>query len=109
MAVVFEWDETKNRTNAAKHGISFETAKLAFDDPYLVSFPERNVEGEERWQSLGSADGIVILTIAHTVRDKEADEVIRIISARKASPLERRRYANQETKKGTGSTRGHAR
>ena len=94
MAVVFEWDETKNRTNAAKHGISFGTAKLAFDDPYLVSFPERDVEGEERWQSPGSADGIVILTIAHTVHDRDGNEVIRIISARKASPSERRSYAN---------------
>ena len=69
VALIFEWDETKKRTNAIKHGISFETAKLVFDDPYLVSFPERNVEGEERWQSIGSADGIVMLTIAHTVRD----------------------------------------
>jgi uncharacterized DUF497 family protein len=94
VAVLFEWDETKNRTNAVKHGISFETAKLAFDDPYLVSFPERNVEGEVRWQSLGSADGIAILMIAHTVRDQDGNDVIRIISARKASPSERRRYAN---------------
>ena len=94
MAVRFEWDETKNRANIVKHGISFETAKLVFDDPHVVSFPERNVEGEERWQSLGSADGIVILTVAHTVHDSDDDEVVRIISARKASPSERRRYAN---------------
>ena len=45
MAVRFEWDETKNRANVVKHGISFETAKLVFDDPHVVSFPERNVEG----------------------------------------------------------------
>ena len=100
MAVHFEWDESKNRSNIVKHGISFETAKLGFDDPHVVSFPERNVEGEERWQSPGSADRIVIPTVAHTVRDSEGNtvkaegnEVIRIISARKASPSERRRYA----------------
>jgi len=94
LAVIFEWDETKNRTNAIKHGISFETAKLVFDDPFLVSFPERNVAGEERWHSLGSAGGVVILTIAHTVGDKDGNEVIRIISARKASRSERMRYAH---------------
>ena len=94
MAVSFEWDEIKSRANIVKHGISFETAKLVFDDPHVVSFPERNVEGEERWQSLGSADGIVILTVAHTVQDNDDNEVVRIISARKASPSERKRYAN---------------
>ena len=94
MAVRFEWDETKNRANIVKHGISFETAKLVFDDPLVVSFPERNVEGEERWQSLGRADSIVILTVAHTVQDLDGNEVVRIISARKASPSERRRYAD---------------
>ncbi len=76
-----------------KHGISFETAKLVFDDPHVVSFPERNVGGEERWQSLGSAHGVVILTVAHTLNDSAGNEVIRIISPRKASPSERRRYA----------------
>jgi uncharacterized protein len=94
MAVRFEWDETKSRTNFVKHGISFETARLVFDDPHVVSFPERNVAGEERWQSLGSANSIVILTVAHTVQDSDGDEVVRIISARKASPSERKRYAN---------------
>ena len=93
MAVCFEWDEAKNPSNIVKHGISFETAKLVFEDPHVASFPERNVEGEERWQSLGSADGVVILTVAHTLNDSEGNEVIRIISARKASPSERRRYA----------------
>lgn len=93
MALCFEWDEAKNRTNIIKHGISFETAKLVFEDPHVVSFPERNVEGEERWQSLGYAGSVVILTVAHTLNDVEGNEVIRIISARKASPSERRRYA----------------
>jgi uncharacterized DUF497 family protein len=87
-------DETKNRANIVKHGISFETAKLVFDDPHVVSFPERNVEGEERWQSLGSAGGIVMLTVAQTVQDSNGSEVFPIIYARKASPSERRRYAD---------------
>ena len=94
MKARFAWDEEKNRTNSAKHGISFETAQLIFDDPYVVSFPEWNVDGEERWQSMGSADGVIILLVAHTVRDGDGYELIRIISARKASWSERRRYAN---------------
>jgi uncharacterized protein len=93
MALSFEWDEAKNRTNIAKHGISFETAKLVFEDLHVVSFPERNVDGEERWQSLGCAGAVAILAVAHTLVDTEGNEVIRIISARKASPSERRRYA----------------
>ena len=109
MAVHFERDESKNRSNIVKHRISFETAQLGFDDPHVVSFPERNVEGEERWQSLESADRIVIPTVVHTVQDSEGNEVIRIISARKASPSERRRYAHQETEKGTRSSRCNAR
>jgi len=94
MKARFAWDVEKNRTNSVKHGISFETAQLIFDDPYVVSFPERNVDGEERWQSMGRADGVIILLVAHTVRDGDGYELIRIISARKASRSERRRYAN---------------
>jgi uncharacterized DUF497 family protein len=92
--VRFEWDENKNRTNFIKHRIRFEVAKMIFDDPLVVSFPERNVDGEERWQSVGSADGVAILAVAHTLLDDDGTEVIRIISARKASKSERRRYAN---------------
>ena len=51
------------------------------------------VEGEERWQTLGSVGGVVVLLVAHTFRDEEGEEVIRIISARKATARERRIYA----------------
>ena len=94
MPLRFEWDSRKDRVNFLKHGISFETARLVFDDPAVVSFPERDVDGKERWWSLGSSDGIVILTVAHTVEDDEGNEVVRIIPARKATPSERRRYVN---------------
>jgi hypothetical protein len=42
--------------------------KLVFNDPYAIAFPERIVDGEERWQAFGSVDGIVILAVAHTIR-----------------------------------------
>jgi uncharacterized protein len=88
----FEWDANKSRANRRKHGLSFETAKLVFDDPNHLSVQDRIEDGEERWQTMGLAGGITILIVAHTVEDNEGEEVIRIISARKATPREQRRY-----------------
>ncbi len=88
----FIWDEEKSRRNLIKHKVSFETARLVFDDPNAISRPDRIVEGEERWQTLGQVGGVVILLVAHTYHDEEGEEVIRIISARKATPHERERY-----------------
>jgi uncharacterized DUF497 family protein len=48
--------------------------------------------GEERWHTLGMVDGILLLLVTHTVRDDEGEEIIRIISARKATAYERRHY-----------------
>jgi uncharacterized DUF497 family protein len=88
----FEWDDEKNRQNLRKHEISFETAALVFDDPRVLSLLEREVDGKERWQSLGLIHEAVVVVVAHTYRDTNDGEVIRIISARKATPAERRRY-----------------
>ena len=66
-AVEFTWDERKNRVNQRKHGISFETAVLVFDDPYHVSLQDREVDGEPRWQTIGMAGGHHVLLVAHTV------------------------------------------
>jgi uncharacterized DUF497 family protein len=88
----FEWDENKNKSNLLKHGISFETARLAFEDPHHLSIQDRHEAGEERWQTLGLAGGIVVVLVAHTYREDAAEEVVRIISARKATKTERRRY-----------------
>jgi uncharacterized DUF497 family protein len=85
----FDWDEAKNRRNVAKHRIHFETAVLVFEDPNAFVRLDRTVDGEDRWQTIGTIDGLVILLVAHTLDD----EVIRIISARKATPRERRLYA----------------
>ncbi len=90
--MLFEWDEVKCRRNLVKHRISFETAKLVFDDPYALSERNRVVEGEERWQTLGMISGVVVV-VAHTYRDQSEHLVTRIISARKATPTERNAYA----------------
>lgn len=89
----FEWDERKDQRNWAKHGVSFETACLVFDDPNHLSIQDRHEAGEERWQTLGLAGGIVVLLVAHTWREEgDGKEVVRIISARKATTRERRHY-----------------
>jgi uncharacterized protein len=95
----FEWDEDKNRSNLAKHKVSFERASLVFDDPQSLSIQDRVVEEEERWQTLGMESGTVLL-VAHTYRDEARGEVIRLISARKANAHERRVYAKSQKSSG---------
>ena len=45
----FEWDEKKNQRNVLKHRVRFETAVLAFDDPYALTLPDESSADEERW------------------------------------------------------------
>jgi hypothetical protein len=83
--------------------VSFETAVRVFDDPNVVSYVDRVVDGEERWHSIGLVGGSVVLTVAHTVEvrheEQHETEIIRIISARKADRRERSLYgsAHSET------------
>lgn len=88
----FEWDENKNVINRNKHGVDFQTASFVFDDPNFLSEQDRVVDGEARWQTIGMVGGLVILMVAHTVREDENTEIIRIISARKATSKERKHY-----------------
>ncbi|HEY5008247.1 MAG TPA: BrnT family toxin [Caulobacteraceae bacterium] len=100
-SVRFEWDEAKNLSNQRKHdGVSFEEAQRVFEDPLHVSVQDRIEGGEQRWQTVGAVQGLVILVVAHTVTEQDSDggsvEIIRIISARRATPRERRRYENED-------------
>lgn len=95
MDIQFEWDEAKNQANQRKHGIDFATASFVFDDPNAVSAQDRFENGESRWQTLGLVGGVMVLLVAHTLRLEDEHEVIRIISARRASPSERKRYDSQ--------------
>jgi uncharacterized DUF497 family protein len=92
-----EWDPAKSESNKTKHGIAFERAQLVFDDPCCVTFPERAVDSEERWHAIGLIAGIVIIVVVHTYRVEESEgkseEVVRIISARRATRREREIYA----------------
>lgn len=93
----FEWDEAKNLSNMRKHGVSFETASRVFADPFAMSEQDRIERGEKRGRTIGLIEGFFVLVVAHTVFEEGDDEteVIRIISARKATPRERRRYENE--------------
>jgi uncharacterized protein len=92
--VEFTWDLRKNRVNARKHGISFEKVMSVFDDPLHVTVQDREIDGEIRWQTIGMANDLQVLIVAHTVEDEgQEEEVIRILSARKATRQERRIYA----------------
>ena len=100
IGVRFEWDEAKNLSNQRKHdGVSFEVALHVFQDPLHSSAQDRIEGGEQRWQTVGAVQGFVILVVAHTATEDDADggsiEIIRIISARRATPRERRRYENE--------------
>jgi uncharacterized protein len=88
----FEWDENKNKQNFKKHGISFEMAILVFGDSHSVDRLQIAHDDEERRETIGIAYRTMILFVAYTIRDHEDDELIRIISARRADSYERRHY-----------------
>lgn len=94
----FTWDEAKNVSNRRKHGVSFEEAVHVFFDPLHLSVMDRVEHGEQRWQTLGMVGNVTLLLVAHTASeddlDGEAIEVIRLISARRATRKERMRYEN---------------
>jgi uncharacterized DUF497 family protein len=93
----FEWDAEKGRVNRKKHlGISFESAAQVFDDPNLLLRKDWVVEGEQRWHAIGAARQAVLLVVhVHRKEKDDGDEIIRILSARKASKGERRIYIQQ--------------
>ncbi|WP_095202427.1 BrnT family toxin [Mesorhizobium carmichaelinearum] len=93
----FEWDPEKARSNLRKHGVSFETAVRVFSDPFALVEQDRVDDGEYRWQTTGVVDGALVLLVAHADREEDGIEVIRIISARRATPVERKRYAQSRS------------
>ena len=86
------WDPDKAAANRAKHGLSFDTATLVFDDPLHASKPDPHADGD-RWHTIELV-GPVLLLVIHTWPEQsdEGEHVGRIISARKAAARERRAY-----------------
>ena len=91
--VRFEWDETKNRENRHKHGVSFEEAQTVFLDENALRFYDPDHSGDEdRFLMLGISFRLRVLVVCHCHRAN--DTVIRIISARRANKKEEADYWN---------------
>ncbi len=87
----FEWDERKNHENQRKYGVSFEEARSVFYDQQAVEFYDDEHEAmEDRFLLLGVSGRLRILMVCHCLRQN--GDVIRIISARKATRNEEREY-----------------
>jgi uncharacterized DUF497 family protein len=87
----FEWDKDKDLANQKKHGVSFEEALTVFYDPtaQVIADPKHS-DAENRFIILGQSEKSRVLLVCHCYR--ENDDVIRLISARKAVPNERKHY-----------------
>jgi uncharacterized DUF497 family protein len=92
-AIRFAWDPSKAAVNLHKHGVSFEEAATVFGDEYarLKHDPDHS-HNEDRFILLGFSGKLRMLVVCHVYR--ENDELIRIISARKATLSERKQYGS---------------
>lgn len=87
----FEWDEGKAARNLAKHGVTFHEAGTVFGDTLGWTYPDSSHSDQERrWLTIGMSDRQRVLIVAHTDRG----QTIRLISAREATPKEKRFYEN---------------
>jgi uncharacterized DUF497 family protein len=90
----FEWDKRKAASNLRKHGVAFEEAESVFTDEraLLLEDPEHSAD-EDRFLLLGLSAALRTLVVCHCYRRQ--DDVIRIISARKATRAEQRHYSRR--------------
>jgi uncharacterized DUF497 family protein len=87
----FEWDPDKALSNLSKHRVSFEEAARVFLDPNRIeTFDGREAYGEDRWKTVGLVEP-ALLAVVYAVRSED-DEIIRLISARKADNYEQAQY-----------------
>ena len=92
--IKFEWDSTKAAANVRKHGVSFEEAQSVFYDEFAIQFFDDDHSGdEERFLLLGMSTEARLLLVCHCERD--AGNIVRIISARKATKRESTFYGSE--------------
>ena len=90
----FEWDPSKAASNAKKHKITFEVAKTVFYDDFAVQFfDEEHSHAEDRFLLLGMSSDARLLLVCHC--EREDGDVVRIISARKATETEAQYYRGE--------------
>ena len=87
----FEWDENKRKENILKHGFDFADAWKIFTAPMLTELDEREDYGEDRWIGIGMLEARIVV-IVFTAREEDNEEIVRIISLRKALNHERTKY-----------------
>ena len=91
---MFEWNDEKAALNLEKHGVSFEEVRTVFDDPLYIGFPDpAHSHNEFRFIAIGQSAQDRLLMVAYT----ERKDRIRIISAREATPKERRKYVKENS------------
>jgi uncharacterized protein len=89
MGMQFEWDPRKDLANRRKHAVGFREATTVFGDPFAITFPDaEHSADEQRFLTIGASAAGRLLVVAHA----ERNEAIRIISARPATPRERKFY-----------------
>lgn len=92
--ISFEWDAAKAKANVRKHGVAFEEAQSVFYDEFAIQFfDEEHSASEGRFLLLGMSTGARLLLVCHC--EREAGDIIRIISARKATPRESAFYGSE--------------
>jgi len=94
MELLFEWDQDKARRNSRKHQVSFDEAQSVFTDDYSITIPDHeHSHTEERLMIIGLSNKKRLLVVTYTERSK----LIRLISARKATPRECHTYEEEIT------------
>lgn len=98
MEYIFKWDDNKASGNLEKHKVSFNEGKTIFYDPFILTFPdELHSEKEDRLISIGTSINERLLLVVHLEKEVTLEGIlIRIISCRKATPVERRLYEEGE-------------
>lgn len=98
MKLVLDWDVRKARKNLTKHRVAFDEAKTVFNDPLLLTYPDDvHSEFEERFVSIGYSSRQRLLLVVHTEHQTEDEILIRIISSRKVTTMERKTYDEAAT------------
>lgn len=99
MGLKFTWSPAKAKRNLTKHRVSFDAAKLAFADPHLVIVDDCEDEfGEMRYHAIGyGGNPNLLLTVVFADRSTDEEEILHIISARKAEDYEQKTYARSFT------------
>lgn len=97
MDLRFTWSPAKAKRNAAKHHVSFEAAKQVFSDPHMIVVEDcKDEHGELRYHAIGyGANPHILLTVVFADRSSNEQEVLHIISARRADDYEQSAYSDQ--------------